>query len=263
MASDQVRKQQVPMESVYPITISPDYTFIRSDYFYLFFSYIVYYSFYLVLGIGFFKVIGSHRVYGRKNLKPLRKKGFISVANHCHIFDTVLTGVAMLPRSPWYASVQRNFEAPYFRKMFRLLRGFPIPDGVFGLKKILKPVVKAVEQGKIVHLFPEEELWHLHQDIDYFQRGAFYLAHHANCPVVPVVHLFKTRTFFGRKISDNILKIKTIIGEPIYPPIPMKNGESVNLNSVQEMTDTAQTWMKKMVAEYKMKNKTKVSKNTH
>jgi len=246
MTSEKVREQQVPMESVYPMTITPDYPFIKNNFGYLFFSHIVYNAFYLVLGVGFFKIIGSHRIYGRKNLAPLKKQGFISVANHCHIFDTVLTGVAVLPRRPWFASVQRNFEAPYFRKMFRMLRGFPIPDGVFGLRKIMKPVVEAVNQGKIVHFFPEEELWHLHHEIDYFQRGAFYLAHQANCPVVPIVHLFKPRTFFGRKISDNILKIKTVIGEPIYPSTPVEEGKSICMDSVQKMTDSAQSWMKEL-----------------
>lgn len=250
MASDKVREQQVPMDSVYPITIPSTYTYIRTDSVYLFFSHIAYTLFYLVLGVVFFKIIGSHKIQGRENLKSLKKNGFITVANHCHIFDTVLTGVAVMPRRPWFASVQRNFEAPYYRKMFRILRGFPIPDGVFGLRKILKPVVNAVEQGKIVHFFPEEELWHLYKDIDYFQKGAFYLAHHANCPVVPIVHLFQPRKFIGRILSNNILKITSVIGEPIYPDTETAKGESVNLDSVQEMCDKAQNWMKEQVEAY-------------
>jgi len=248
--SKEVRKQQIPMKSVYPVTISSTYTYIKTDFIYLFFSHIAYTLFHLFLGIGFFKIINSHKIYGRENLKTLKKKGFVSVANHCHIFDTVLTGLAMLPRRPWYASVQRNFEAPYFRKMFRILRGFPIPDGVFGLRKILKPVVIAVNQGKIVHFFPEEELWNLYQEIDYFQKGAFYLAHHANCPVVPIVHMFKPRTIFGRKISDNILKITTIIGEPIYPRDSHEDGKGIDIESVQEMCDNAQSWMRTLLSEY-------------
>jgi len=250
MKTSKVRQQQIPMESVYPITIKSDYTYIRTDYFYLFFSHIAYYLFYLVLGIGFFRIAGTQKVYGRKNLRQLKKKGFISVANHCHIFDTVLTGLALLPRRPWYASVQRNFEAPYFRKMFRILRGFPIPQGVFGLRKIMKPVVNAVGRGTIVHFFPEEELWHLYQDIDHFQKGAFYLAHQANCPVVPIVHLFKQRSFFGRELSKNILSIKSVVGEPIYPRVPAAGGNATDPHSVQEMCDTAQRWMKSMLDEY-------------
>jgi len=253
--SKQVRKQQIPMESVYPMTITSDYTYIKTNFTYLFFSHIAYTLFHLVLGIGFFQIIGSHKVQGRKNLRSLKKQGFISVANHCHIFDTVLTGLAVLPRRPWYASVQRNFEAPYFRKMFRILRGFPIPDGVFGLRKIMNPVLDAVNQGKIVHFFPEEELWHLYQEIDYFQKGAFYLAHHANCPVVPIVHLFKPRTFFGKKISNNILSVKTVIGEPLYPRVLSEEKKSIDLESVQEMTNSVQNWMKTMLAEYHHNNK--------
>lgn len=243
MKSDKIREQQVPMESVYPITIPPDYRFIRTDLLYRTGSTLAYAAFGLTLGVGFLNIINRQRIYGRENIRPLKNKGFITVANHCHIFDTVLTGMALHPRKAWYASVQRNFEAPYYRKMFRILRGFPIPDGMFGLKQILKPVVTAIQQGKIVHFFPEEELWRLYQGIDHFQRGAFYLAHHANCPVVPIVHLFKPRTFFGRKISDGILSIKTVIGEPIYPKANQGQEDGVNLKSVQEMTDRAHDWM--------------------
>ncbi|MFC2102457.1 lysophospholipid acyltransferase family protein [Bacteroidota bacterium] len=250
MKPDKVREQQVPMEAVYPMTITSDYTYIKTDFTYLFFSHIAYTAFHWVLGIGFFRVLGTQKTLGRKNFKPLKKKGFISVANHCHIFDTVLTGLAVLPRRPWYASVQRNFEAPYFRKMFRILRGFPIPDGPIGLRRIIKPVVGAINRGNIVHFFPEAELWHLYQDIDFFQKGPFYMAHHANCPVVPIVHMFKPRKIFGKVRSKEILAITSVVGEPIYPRVPTKEGDRVDLESVQEMSDSAQAWMIKQMTEY-------------
>jgi len=250
MKSPKVREQQVPMESVYPMTIPPDYQFIRTDLWYRIYSLFTYSLFAVFLGLFYFNILGRHRIVGKKKLKPLKKKGFITVANHCHIFDTVLTGLALRPRSAWYASVQRNFEAPYYRKMFRMSKGFPIPDGIFGIKQIIKPVSEAVHDGKIVHFFPEAELWHLYQGIDHFQRGAFYIAHHANCPIVPMVHLFKPRTFLGKQLSKNILTIKTVIGEPIYPQHPVIKGESINMKSVQEMTDQAKRWMKQEMEKY-------------
>ena len=251
MKKVKVRQQQVPMKVVYPMTIPPDYQFIRTDLLYKIYSSITYSFFAVFLGIGYFNILCRHRIYGKNHLKLLKRKGFITVANHCHIFDTVLTGLALKPRSAWYASVQRNFEAPYYRKMFRMLKGFPIPDGLLGIHQIIKPVVDAVHDGKIIHFFPEAELWHLYQGIDYFQRGAFYLAHHANCPVVPMVHLFKPRTFFGKQISKNFLTIKTVIGEPVYPLNPVeKHGNSVDLKSVQRMTLTIKEWMTQEMKKY-------------
>jgi len=250
MKSDQVRQQQVPMESVYPITIPPDYPFIKTNFSYLFFSHIAYTAFHLVLGIGFFQLIGRHRVKEKQHLRPLKNQGFITVANHCHIFDTVLTGVSVLPRRPWFASVQRNFEAPYYRKMFRILRGFPIPDGPIGLRRIIKPVTEAVKRGTIVHFFPEAELWHLYQGISYFQKGPFYLAHLANCPVVPIVHLFQPRKIFGKVRSNNVLMITSVVGEPVYPNVPVPEGGRVDMASVEEMSDRIRQWMNEKVQEY-------------
>jgi len=247
---DKVREQQVPMPIVYPITINPDYKFIKTDWFYRFYSAIASFVFVTVIGYIFFGIIGKHKIHGRKKLKALNKKGFITVANHCHIFDTIMTGKIFYPRLAWYASVQRNFEAPYYRKMFRMLHGFPIPDGTIGLRKIIKPVTKAINDGKIVHFFPEAELWHLYQGIDYFQRGSFYLAHIANCPVVPIIHLFKPRTFFGKQISKNILTIKTVVGDPVYPEVPTKKGESVNMDSVTIMSNKIQRWMRDEMTKY-------------
>ena len=250
MKTGEVREQQVPMESVYPINIGPDYVFIRTDWFYKVYSAIAYSFFVVVVGGVLFGIIGRHRICGRDKIRSMKKKGFITVANHCHIFDTIMTAKVFYPRLAWFASVQRNFEAPFYRKLFPMLRAFPIPDGALGLRRIIKPVVEAVGRGKIVHLFPEAELWHLYQGIDHFQRGAFYLAHIANCPVVPMVHLFKPRRLFGKVISKNILNIKTVVGDPLYPEVPTKEGEKVDLDSVTKMSDTIQQWMKNEMAKY-------------
>lgn len=240
----------VPMPSVYPLVIGQDYEFIKKDAVYLFFSHIAYTLFYLVLGIGFFRIFCGQRIIGRKNLRPLKKRGFISIANHCHLFDTVMTAVAVSPRRPWFASVQRNFEAPYLRKMFRILRAFPIPQQAMGLKRILQPVVEAVQENKIVHFFPEEELWHLCRQIDHFQKGAFYIAHHANCPVLPVIHLITPRYILGKEVFPNWIKIKTIIGEPLYPDTVYEKGKRIDMQSVNKMADNAQAWMRKRMDEH-------------
>ncbi len=248
--NNKVREQQIPMESVYPLEIGPDYVFIRNDLLFRAYSSFAVFLFAVFLGGIFFSIIGRHRIRGRKKLRSLKKKGFITVANHCHLFDTVLTGKVFYPRLARYASVQRNFEAPFYRKLFPSLRGFPIPDGVMGIRRITPAVLEALERGEIVHFFPEAELWHLYQGIDHFQRGSFYLAHLAHCPVVPIIHLFRPRKFFGREISKNILDITTIVGDPVYPRVPTPKGERPDLASVTEMTETVRQWMKTEMERY-------------
>jgi len=62
--------------------------------------------------------------------------------------------------------------------------------------------------------------------------------------------MFRPRKFFGRELSKNILNIKTVIGEPIYPRLPVTDGKTCNLDSVEEMKDKARQWMKIRIDEY-------------
>lgn len=250
-----VRKQRVIVNSIRPIEIDENYKFIRDDFAFLILSKVVYFFCALILGGIFFKLICTHKILGKKKINVLKRIGFISVSNHCHYLDGVLTGSALGPRIIWYPSVQRNFETPYLRRFLRILKGFPIPRGPFGLMHIIKPCVQAINKGDIIHFYPESELWHLHQEIGNFQQGAFYMAHVTNCPIVPIVHLFKPKTFFGKKLSSEILTITSVIGDPIYPDNPCDLiNKYVDMESVKIMTNKAHDWMESEMFKYKKEN---------
>lgn len=249
-----IRKQQTYLETRYPIKIDNDYRFIREDLGYLLLSKLVYF-FVIIFGRCFFKIIGTHNVIGKGNVKKIHDIGFISISNHCHFLDSVLNATSIGYRTIWFSSMQRNFETPYIRHILRILKGFPIPNNPFGLMQILKPVVMTIKKGNVVHFYPESEMWHMHLGIGNFQQGSFYLAHRANCPVLPIIHLFKPRTFFGIIISKNILNVKSIIGEPIYADSPCINdNDYVNTESVKVMAEKAQNWMLIEMTKYKNEN---------
>jgi hypothetical protein len=69
-------------------------------------------------------------------------------------------------------------------------------------------MVKALQNKKIVHFFHEGELWHFCQEIDYFQKGVFYLAHHANCPVYQLFTTLKQGAFLAKSFPQTGLKLK-------------------------------------------------------
>ena len=255
---DEIRKPVVKLKtkSKYKIEIDDNYEFFKLNTKNKIISFFLYYIIGFLFGIIFLKILNSHRIYGKENIKELKNLGFISIANHCHYLDMIMTASVFVYRMLWFTSAQRNFETPFLRKILKIMNVFPIPDNSFGLNQIVKPVAELIENKQIVHLYPEQEIWHLSLDLGGFQNGAFYLSHKINCPLVPVVHLFKPKKFFGIKISKNLLTVKTIIGKPLYPKKNIEGEDGVvDMNLVNEMKNTARNWMIKQIDEYKLENK--------
>jgi len=199
-----------------------------------------------------FAVFLGLRIEGRKNMKILRKQGCIVVSNHCHYFDTVFANVFIFPSIMHTSVAQRNFEVPIVRRILRIIRCFPIPANGRGLEMIRESVKEALKRKHHIMVLPEGDLVVRSQTIHRFRMGAFILSYWNQAPVVPMVYVIKPRRFMRKFMvrligPDFWIKMKLVVGEPIYPPKPAKD-DSLPMEDLKDMADKAASWMEDTIA---------------
>ncbi|TFH37907.1 MAG: 1-acyl-sn-glycerol-3-phosphate acyltransferase [Chrysiogenales bacterium] len=195
----------------------------------------------------FVAIYFGFRVKGRKNLRILRRRGCITISNHCHYFDTVFANFVVLPRALHTAVAQRNCEVPVARQLLRMHRAFPIPANGRGLEMITAPIGEALKRKHHIHFLPEGDLVMLSQTIHRFKPGAFILSYKHQAPIIPMVYVIKRRKFRGKEMGPAWIKITQVIGKPFYPP-PLRDDGSVPADEIEQMSNRAATWMEETLA---------------
>ncbi|MBN1497504.1 MAG: 1-acyl-sn-glycerol-3-phosphate acyltransferase [Spirochaetes bacterium] len=237
----------IPVNNSKKIDFSKPFKFIYMDWWYEILIVIPFMISYLItLGAALFF---SFRVEGRKNLRILRFRGCITISNHCHYFDTVFANFVVLPRALHTAVAQRNFEVPVVRRLLRIHRAFPIPGNGRGLEMITAPVGEALKRRHHIHFLPEGDLVMMSQTIHRFKIGAFVLSYRHQAPIIPMVYIITPRRFRGRPMGRGWIRIRLVIGEPLFPPTPREDG-SVPHEELEEMSDRAASWMEKTIADH-------------
>ena len=163
------------------------------------------------------------KIKGVRNLKLLKRRGAITVANHVHTMDATFVSLGTFPRNMNFSSIKGNFEIPVVRWIVRILGGFPIPETTAGLMRFTKDIGRALQKGRLIHFYPEAALWPYHKKLRPFKNGAFRYAVQFDVPVLPSVIVFKERKL--RKPAARL-----IILEPIEPP-------DKSLGSIKKRTD--------------------------
>lgn len=163
------------------------------------------------------------KVYGKQNIKKLRKKGFIITCNHVFIFDDLGIGVNVFPfRKIYFGALDRSIKRPCVGFYLRSLGGIPIPrESLSGMKKFNEDVGYLLKKNKPVLIDPEGSLWPYYRDIRPFKRGAFSLAVKNDVPVLPMVVTFKRKRkrngeLKRRKNGSYVYKVFYTACEPIY-----------------------------------------------
>ncbi|MFZ5899444.1 MAG: lysophospholipid acyltransferase family protein [Bacillota bacterium] len=139
--------------------------------------------------------------------------GLIVTANHTSYWDPVIVGCA-LRRKVHYMAKAELFSFPVFKWLLSALGAFPVRrEGID--RAALKKAQEVLAAGEVVGIFPEGtrsrtgELLKPH-------LGAALLATKNGVPILPVAVIGAPG--FG--------KVRVYIGDPVYPPAPVKNKPS-------------------------------------
>ena len=251
---EMTERPEIPEEKIFQIKrntkkidFTKPYTFIYFDlWFHLLTLPIVMLCFILIT---LCRIFFGLQVMGARNKGILRKRGCITICNHCHYFDTVFAAYTVFPRRLYISVVQRNYEVPIVRSILRVLRAFPIPANRVGLRMITGPIGEALRRGYHIHFLPEGELVYLSQTIYRFRLGAFYQSYLHQAPILPMVYVFKRRRLFGKLLGPNWIKMTLVLGEPIHPPKLRKDGKFPKKDLLR-MSERAASWMERILAEH-------------
>ena len=169
------------------------------------------------------RVLYAMRIKGRKNLRSIGHRGFITVSNHCLYAEPIFAGMTIWPRRLWYCAEQKNMERTYIGWLCRIMGAFGIPED--RPLSVTTPILKALKKKHVVHIYPEGVLYHRNQNIAPFFPGAFHFALAADVPVLPMTEVLHERKAW-RIFPWLPPRVEYIIGTPLYPEPFLKNSES-------------------------------------
>ena len=128
----------------------------------------------------------TKEVIGLENL-PKKKFGFIVAANHGSYLDHFFIGTIITPklnRAIHFLAKKEHFDSFIQRKWHNYLQAIPI-DRQAGGKEALKHAIDALQEGKIISIYPEGTRT-LTGKIQEGKTGVARLAIAAKVPVLPI-----------------------------------------------------------------------------
>lgn len=194
--------------------VKKDYTFIPKNFFFRLASTVLY-GIAVPIVFVYNKVMYGCKVYGKKNLKSI-KGARITVSNHVHPMDCTMSAILQAPRQVYFPTLQDNFKIPVVNGIIRLLHAIPIPNHLQAKVYFYKSLEMLVQEGKIIHMYPEAALWPYATKLRKFKSGAFQIAVEQQIPIIPIVYAFVKPYGFRKWKKKPCIDIHVL--KPVYPP---------------------------------------------
>ncbi len=241
---EDLNRHVVHMPTPFVYRVDRNYRFVNRNVFFRIGSTLLFYLIALPLLDIASKLFFGLKIEGKRNMRYL-KGGAVTVTNHIHVLDSPMVACCLFPRKPFFAALKSNFEIPVIRHLVRLLGGVPIPESPKALHAFMESMRKELEQGHIVHFYPEASLWPWHDELRPFRNGAFQLAVKSGVPVIPMVFTYRKPGAFRGKLRKKPL-ITLRIGEPAYP-----NELGTERSRVLEMRTAVRRTMEELMSQDK------------
>ncbi len=235
--NDDIIHMYEPLE----LNIDENYQYIKEGKIFSFFSNLLYYGLAFPVLIILNKIIYDLKIEGKENIKNL-KTGAISVSNHVLILDCTMIGLAFGLKKVYFTTRKGSFKIPFVRKLIKLLRAVPIPTKMSNKECFVKQLDTALQNGKIIHFYPEKALWPYYEKIRNFKSGAFDFAIRNSVPVIPIVIIFR-----NPKGIRKIFKKKKDVTIKILEPITYKGKYENKKDSAEKLKEQVHQAMQKSI----------------
>lgn len=213
---DEVNDDFVKTKTNIDTVLDENYQYLITSPVRKFFSFILYYfiAFPILFVEG--KVFRGLKIKGKKNLRAVKKKGYIMYANHTDFRDAYLGHVFIANPKRTYIIANKDAVSIFFvRRLTKDLGALPVPDTLGGLKNLNSSVTQILGEKKALMIFPEAHIWPYYTKVRPFPVTSFRYAAINNVPCVPVAATYRKHKglFFFRKKPQMVV----YVGKPIFP----------------------------------------------
>lgn len=156
------------------------------------------------------------RVYGRKNLKKVKKQGYFTVMNHCSYLDSLILRQVLRCKKSYLTVAPHNCKSGFAGLSLRAGGIIPIPEKISAMNNFQNAIHTIIDKKGVVHFYAEKAMWMHYPKPRPFKKGAFMYAAMEKAPIVPIyIRWTKSkgiRKAFGFKDDATV-----IVLDPIYP----------------------------------------------
>lgn len=196
------------------VTVDANYRYLRSNIFFKCFSFALYYLLAIPVLTAISFLLHGTKVKNKRNLRKLKKTGYIVYCNHTHYSDAWLGQVSICnPKKAYIIANKNAIQIPVVDVLTKCLGCLPVADTVMGLRNLNNAVSVLLKKKKAIIVFPEAHVWPFYTGLRDFPVTSFRFASYNRVPAVPVATTYKKRLLWGNQRKPQ----KVVhIGEPIF-----------------------------------------------